>query len=308
MKVLIESPYWLGDAIMASASIRKIIKRYKGEEIYIISFSQSALIFEHNPHIRKILILEKNFYKILSKYPRQKFELFVGYRKTLHSRFLALLLNANEKFLFNRKNTNSIHQVEKYNEFTNYVLKETSRPLPIKIYHRKESNYQFKSRTVAIAPGAKYGEAKCWPPRKYAELVLMLPTTLNFVFLGSKSELRIFDEIERILLKKKFKNFTNLIGQTTLKDLIEIISKVDILISGDSGPMHVAAAFKTPTIAIFGPTKANETSPWRNQNAAVVSKQLDCQPCMKRVCPLGHHDCMELISVNEVAIQINKKL
>jgi len=78
------------------------------------------------------------------------------------------------------------------------------------------------------------------------------------------------------------------------------ISNLDLFITGDSGPMHVAAAFQVPTVAIFGPTKDNETSQWMNEKSLIVKKDLDCQPCMKRTCPLGHHDCMNLIKAEDV--------
>ena len=64
--------------------------------------------------------------------------------------------------------------------------------------------------------------------------------------------------------------------------------------------MHLAASFQIPTIAIFGPTKDDETSQWMNDNGIVVKKNLDCQPCMKRTCPLKHHNCMKLIKAQEI--------
>ncbi len=60
--------------------------------------------------------------------------------------------------------------------------------------------------------------------------------------------------------------------------------------------MHIAAAYKVKTIAIFGPTRFKETNQWNNPNENIISKNLDCAPCMKRVCPLKHHDCMKKIT------------
>lgn len=64
--------------------------------------------------------------------------------------------------------------------------------------------------------------------------------------------------------------------------------------------MHIAAAFDIPTVCIFGPTKLDETSQWLNNSSKVVSKNLECQPCMKRICPLNHHNCMVKIGTSEV--------
>ena len=78
------------------------------------------------------------------------------------------------------------------------------------------------------------------------------------------------------------------------------ISNLDIFITGDSGPMHLAASFQVPTVAIFGPTRDDETSQWMNEKSRIVKKNLDCQPCMKRTCPLTHHNCMKLIEAKEI--------
>mgnify|MGYP000896086495 CR=1 FL=1 len=64
--------------------------------------------------------------------------------------------------------------------------------------------------------------------------------------------------------------------------------------------MHLAAAYQIPTVAIFGPTNDKETSQWMNEKSVIVKKNLECQPCMKRTCPLNHHNCMKQIDISEV--------
>jgi heptosyltransferase-2 len=122
----------------------------------------------------------------------------------------------------------------------------------------------------------------------------------DIVIFGGPDEQDIALDIEKLLIKKDVKNYKNLAGKTTIPELINHISNLDLFITGDSGPMHVAAAFEVPTVAIFGPTKDNETSQWMNEKSLIVKKNLDCQPCMKRTCPLGHHDCMNLIKAVDV--------
>ena len=83
-------------------------------------------------------------------------------------------------------------------------------------------------------------------------------------------------------------------------ELANQISSLDLFITGDSGPMHLAASFQVPTVTIFGPTRDKETSQWMNQKSIIVKKNLDCQPCMKRTCPLKHHKCMKQIKAKDV--------
>ena len=80
----------------------------------------------------------------------------------------------------------------------------------------------------------------------------------------------------------------------------------DLLITGDSGPMHVAAAFQVPTVTIFGPTNDKETSQWMNIKSMIVKKNLDCQPCMERSCPLKHNNCMTQIKASEVLVSVEE--
>ena len=106
--------------------------------------------------------------------------------------------------------------------------------------------------------------------------------------------------IEKALIEKGVINYRNLATNTSVEELIYHISTLDMFVTGDSGPMHIAAAFQVPTVAIFGPTKDKETSQWMNDKSTIVKKGLDCQPCMKRNCPLKHNNCMKLITAEEV--------
>ena len=95
-------------------------------------------------------------------------------------------------------------------------------------------------------------------------------------------------------------NITNMAGKTSIQELCSYIGGCSLFITNDSGPMHVAAAYQVPTVAIFGPTRYKETSQWKNEKSIIVRHEMDCSPCMKRECPLKHHNCMKEISVNEV--------
>jgi heptosyltransferase-2 len=110
----------------------------------------------------------------------------------------------------------------------------------------------------------------------------------------------IANDIEKELEKANSCNYQNIAGKTSIKELCQKIGGLDLFITGDSGPMHVAAAFNVPTVAIFGPTKDKETNQWKNTKSWIVKRELECAPCMKRTCPLKHHECMKLIEAEDV--------
>ena len=89
-------------------------------------------------------------------------------------------------------------------------------------------------------------------------------------------------------------------NKTSISELASQIKGLDLFITGDSGPMHIAASFQIPTVAIFGSTRHQETSQWQNQHSKIAKKNLSCQPCMKRTCPLLHHNCMKMIGSNDI--------
>ena len=144
-----------------------------------------------------------------------------------------------------------------------------------------------------------YGSAKRWYPEYFAKVGVYFKDEYEILIFGGKNEIEICENIAEILAKNGVK-FINLCGKTSIKELCENIAGVEKFITNDSGPMHIAAAFKVHTIALFGPTKFNETSPYKNENAKILHLNLPCMPCMKRVCPIKTHDCMKNLTPNLV--------
>ncbi|MFK5938193.1 MAG: lipopolysaccharide heptosyltransferase II, partial [Sulfurimonas sp.] len=154
--------------------------------------------------------------------------------------------------------------------------------------------------TLGINAGATYGSAKRWYPDKFAQVATAFHEKYDIIIFGGPNEVEMAAEIEMHLKNKNVQNYTNLAGKTDIKELCANIAGCSLFITNDSGPMHVAAAYQVPTIAIFGPTKYKETSQWMNKKSKIVRHEMECSPCMKRECPLGHHDCMKGITAFEV--------
>ena len=149
---------------------------------------------------------------------------------------------------------------------------------------------------VVINPGAYYGSAKRWLAERYAALADRLMENVNaeVALIGSHQELPIAQEIQG-LMKHPLKILT---AQTDLPSLMGLLSRCALLLTNDSGPMHLAAALDTPQIALFGSTDEVATGPF-SPRARVIHKHVECSPCLLRECPIDLR-CFSRIEVDEV--------
>jgi heptosyltransferase-2 len=299
MKILIELPSWLGDCVMATPAIENIVNFHNDVEItFIGSFVSIEALKSHTKAVKTIVLDKK--YTYLYKISRDlgNFDAFFSFRSSIRSKFLKFLISAKKKYQFDKNKYQNRHQVEKYNDFVNDSLNTN---FPAGKLSLSTINYQpSTNKTVGLNPGASYGSAKRWYPQEFATVASELSSKYDIVIFGGPDETDIASDIEQALIDNGIKNYNNLAGNTNITELIDKIASLDLFITGDSGPMHVAAAFQVPTVSIFGPTKDDETSQWMNKKSIIVKKNLDCQPCMQRTCPLQHHNCMDLIKAVDV--------
>lgn len=306
-KIFIEIPTWLGDAIMTSPAIENIIKTYPEAKITLLGSFVSTQAFKNFKNIEKVIVDDSkksgNRYLNLIKIAKSvgEVDLAISFRRSISSKFMMLFIKAKNKFNYKRLTKKEIHQVLRYNDFVNKVLNLNNKARDLKLYFKP---FSYSKPTLGINPGATYGSAKRWYPEEFAKVAITLSEKYDIVIFGGPGEVDIAKDIENELIKNDITNYQNLAGKTTIPELIEHIAGLDSFITNDSGPMHVAAAYKVKTVAIFGPTKFTETNQWNNLNEIIVTKNLECAPCMKRKCPLVHHNCMKLIKAEDVLEKI----
>ncbi|MDR3159392.1 MAG: lipopolysaccharide heptosyltransferase II [Zoogloeaceae bacterium] len=151
-------------------------------------------------------------------------------------------------------------------------------------------------KLAVFCPGAEYGPAKRWPSRHFAALARELTHVGCAVWLlGSAKDHALAEDIRR----QTTGDCRNLCGKTRIDQAIDLIALATLVVCNDSGLMHVAAALSRPTLAIFGSSSPDFTPPLSGQ-AVIVRHALPCSPCFKRVCPLGHSDCLENVTPQEV--------
>ena len=300
MKLLIELPTWLGDAVMATPAIENIISHFKNVEITLIGSLVSVEALQNHPRVIQTYFVDKrfsNFYKTLSDL--DEFDLFFSFRGSLRAKLFKLFVSSKVKNQYSKDKYKRGHQVEKYNNFINDSLGIDSKPGRL-IVHSKGQKKINKNRILGINPGAAFGNAKQWYPENFAKVALGLSTEYDIIIFGGPQDYDIAQDIESYLIEMGVVNYLNLATKLSVTQLISQIENLDLLVTCDSGPMHLAAALKIPTVAIFGPTKVNETSQWMNEKSIVVKKNFECQPCMKKTCPLHHHNCMKSIDESDI--------
>ena len=306
MRILIELPTWLGDTVMATPAIENIVNYFNNVKITLIGSYVAIEALKNHPKVIKTYVIDKsymNLYKTIKSF--DEFDVFFSFRSSFRSKFLKFCISSKRKYQFNKNKFIMGHQVEKYNNFINNAINITSIPGEL-IMHPQMKTKNSKNKLLGINPGASYGSAKRWYPKEFADVASDLSGHYDIVIFGGSNEKDIALDIEKYLLEKSVTNYQNLSAKTSITELISQIENLDLFITGDSGPMHLAAAYKIPTVAIFGPTNDKETSQWMNEKNVIVKKNLECQPCMKRACPLKHHKCMKLLEASDVLRAVKK--
>lgn len=158
-----------------------------------------------------------------------------------------------------------------------------------------ERNGLEAGKFVAMMPGAEFGPAKRWPSASYAGFArAMIAKGFKVALFGSKNDSPVTAEIAALA-----PGCIDLAGKTRLEDAIDLIAAAKLAVSNDSGLMHVAAAVGTPIVAVYGSTSPENTPPLAERRE-LVWLQLPCSPCHKKVCPLGHMNCLNTLDVERV--------
>jgi len=237
------------------------------------------------------------------------------------------------RFFYNRKISaeGSSHAVDKNLEIARAIgAKKGKVDFPLTIdevsKERVEKLINDVKEYVVVAPSARW-VTKIWPAERFASLIRKI--NLPCVITGGKGDREIAQHIMELSNDKQMDNspgsslklrgergvtepethIFNLAGKTDLKELVALIAGARAVVSNDSGPMHVAAAFDKPLVALFGPTDPAKTGPYgwqKNGNFRVIRSGVPCSPCFKKKC--GNFICMDNISVDDVYEAIKEYL
>lgn len=332
--VIIQTAF-LGDVVLTTPLICAASERLKSKvSVVVIPSGASLLGGKDNslPPIEEVLVYDKKgadkgfraFLKMAQTLREKRFDVAIVPHRSARSAMLAFLAKIPIRVGFNESALASLftHRVPRRME-----LHEVDRNLELlKPFGGVPTGYQPKlcvcipqearekakkllsqlprtEHLIGIAPGSVWG-TKRWLPEGFAEAMNILATKTNsaFVILGSSMDKAQASEVA----SKTFSPFINLAGATTISELCAVIEMLDLFITNDSGPMHVAVALDVPVVAIFGATTPELGFTPYTDKAIVVEPPypLQCRPCSAhgpKTCPLKHFECMRSISPQTVA-------
>ena len=283
-----------------------LINFYIDSNITLIGSFIAIETLKNHPLVDKSYVLERNYFNMYKAIKSLgEYDIFLSFRGSIRSKLMKFFVLSERKYQFDKSKFVKSHQVEKYNNFVNDSLQIKTITSKL-VLHTKKKNEKNSNKLLGINPGASYGSAKRWYPKEFAKVAIDLSDQYDIIIFGGPGEIDIASDIEKYLIKSGIKNYQNLASKTSITELMSLVSGLALFITGDSGPMHLAAAFQIPTITIFGPTNDQETSQWMNEKSVIVKKDLKCQPCMKRICPLKHHNCMKEIKAKDILTEVKR--
>jgi len=329
-KILVVAPSWIGDTLLAQPLLARLKKKLPGAVIDALAPGWTAPVLRRMPEINEVI--EAPFghgeLGLLARWRLGRSLRSRGYDEaivlpnTFKSALIPFfagiplragfvgesrygLLNLTHKLDAKRRPL----MAERYAQLAEKPGVPPARPLPEVRLRIDQANLLVTlnrlglSRAkpvVAFCPGAEYGPAKRWPARHFAVLARKLAAQGCAVWLfGSEKDSDIGEEIVR----SSGGAAANLCGRTDLASAIDLLSLAEVVVSNDSGLMHVAAGVGRPVVALYGSSSPEHTPPL-SASARVVRTGIECSPCFARECPLGHFKCMNELAPERVMEEI----
>ena len=313
-RILVVAPNWIGDVLMAQPLLARLHEKQPDLKIHVMAPEWVAAVVRRMPEVDEVIAapfrhgaLElRGRWKLGRALKRRGYDRAIVLPNTWKSAlvpfFAGIPLRSGYAGEARYGLLNSIYPMSGISMRLHYARLaespgiEAKQPLPATCLRVDAAEiaavarrFGIESRYAVLCPGAEYGPAKRWPYfRQLAEEI-----TLPAVLLGSANDL----ESCRTIPGK------NLAGKTTLDEATALIAGAAVVVSNDSGLMHVAAALGRPLVALFGSSSPEHTPP-QSPAARVLWLRLECSPCFQRECPLGHFRCMKEISVEQVLAEM----
>lgn len=326
-RILIVSVNWFGDAIMTTPALKAIKEKFPSSFLAIMAPERVKDVFSNNPYVDEVIIFDEkknhrsfrskiNFIKQLKakkldavflihrSLTRALICYFSGIKTRIGYKRLKNTLIINKAIAAPSKN---IHKQDYYLCLFEKAGIEIADKLP-RIYADGALFEKYKNEIAAIRENHTYVAGinpsanwllKRWPAKNFALLCDRLIKELNcaVVITGAAADIPVAEEVAAAMKEKAY----NFCGKTNIKELAAIISNLDLFISNDSGPAHLAGSLGTNTLVLFGPTSPELSSP-RGRCVDIIKKSVNCKiPCYNLAC--ADNICMKNITIEDVFLR-----
>lgn len=324
-ELLVRSPNWLGDACMAFPAVRAMKAGRPDCKITVFGPEKLRELWESQPEVDRYIgkankeglfsvakrikatgirfdaaILLTNSTRSTLEFWLAGIPRLVGYKGSLRSRLLTQIIKEPK-----RAPGPPMHHTLRYLHVAKTCGAQTDGWDAILPVNTPPPNRRLK---IGICAGAEYGQAKRWPMDCFAQVMKQVtvkhPQTW-WSFYGAPGEAKMGEELSQMVGADV--QHANLVGKTRLSELITELRSCRLLITNDTGTMHLAAALGVPTVSIFGSTEPVLTGPLGPQHT-VIRHHVPCSPCFKRECPFGHYECMTKVTPEQVAQAVERQL
>ena len=322
-KILIRGPNWVGDAVLAIPALRAVRERFPQAEITLLVRPWVAGLFSSASYIDRLWsetkpTTLKKWIRLTRDIRGQKFDVALLLPNSFESALMMFMGRVRQRIGYATdgrrwlltdpiaKASEPRHQIHYYLELANVLSAVTDHPcirIEATVSERDSARQLLAENTIpanepflVLNPGAAYGSAKRWHQERFAKVAECLAQEmgLQVAIIGSEAERVIAEQIRELMTTRT----AVLNGKTSLETLIGVLAESRLVITNDSGPMHIAAALGIPTVAIFGSTDETATGPY-GSHTRIVKHSVECSPCLLRECPIDHR-CMNAVTVDEV--------
>jgi heptosyltransferase-2 len=321
-RVLVRAPNWVGDAVMSLPVLAGVRRLFPLAEITVLAVDRVAPLFAGQPGVTEVVRYPagRGKWQVLWNL-RGRFDLALALPNSMESALGLWLVgvpsrvgyNTDARGLFLREAVSGSGKLAGLHTVFYFLgllkaLGGVAAFIPPTLYLEpaeeangtrflEEVGLPGQGPWVGLSPGAAYGPAKRWPPERFAALgqELLREFDARLILLGGKEERLVANQVKEHLPGP----VVDLVGRTSLREALGVLSQLQLLVTNDSGLMHAAAALSVPVVALFGSTDPGATGPFTDR-ATVIRHPWPCSPCFQRTCEAGYA-CLTAISVEEVA-------
>jgi len=311
-RIVIRSSNWLGDAVISTPAVQAIKRGRPDAHVTVLVKAKLADYWRRIPEVDDVVCIElrDSIFAVARKLRAGRFDAAVvlpnSIRSALETRLAGIPRRVGYAGKWRRKLLTAAfegkpqetphparHQVYHYLDLAEWLGADVGAPKLSDFF--STCNPPTGPLKIGLCPGAEYGPAKRWLPERFAQAANLVSAKIDceWLLFGIDSDAPIGEEIVAQLTGP----YTNLIGKTSLGELIDRLSECACLLTNDTGTMHLAAALSVPVVAIFGSTEPQLTAPLGSKHR-VLRHQVECSPCFQRQCPLDFR-CMKAVTAEE---------